>query len=110
MRFDEIAEPSRGMMFSDSAQRGSSFPHYNDYTDMILWGRTDSAWGYPPHRGADGLTRGINVTYIDGHTEYIQRQGHNTLGAFRTYEGYAFNYKQFWAVPDSHSWKLAPLQ
>lgn len=108
VRVDEIIETSSGMLFTDGGHRGPIYPHYSDWVEQTFEGRTDAAWALPPHPGLDGFTRGINVTYIDGHTEFIKRQNHTNSIAFRLFDGYAFNYKIFWAFPESQSWTLAP--
>jgi|GEM_PF-2159631 len=107
-RNGDVIRPSKGMLYSDSAQRGPFYPHRNDYVDMIFFGRTDAAWANPPHVGPDGITRGINVTYIDGHTGYFKHQGETTTTAVRASTAYPTNYKSYWAIEGTQSYNLAP--
>jgi len=107
-RVELVKRPGKGMMFSDSGQRGPTYLHRNDYVDMIFFGRTDAAWAFPPHVGNNQITRGINVMYVDGHGSFMAYRDGTTTTAVRASTTYPCNYKSYWAIPDTQSWNLAP--
>lgn len=106
----EVQQPSRCMMFSDGGWRGTTFPHYNDYVEQCFFGRA-SPLATPPHPESDwaGVTKGLNVVYVDGHAEYISYRGDGTLTAIKANRGYPMNHKPFWGRPNTQSWNLAPF-
>ncbi|MFW6059454.1 MAG: type II secretion system protein [Phycisphaeraceae bacterium] len=95
-----LQSPSAVMIFTDGAWRGANYLHYNDWTTQTFQGRIDAAWAHPPHVGDDQLTRGINITYVDGRTEYVGRR-HADLTSFRSDIDYPWTHWSFWGINDS---------
>ncbi len=100
-RLDVVIKPSLGMFYSDSSWRGATYTTYNDYVDMLMFGRTDAAWANPPHPAVANSTglvamRSLNVAYLDGHGGGISYKGDTTTTAARANREYAFNFKRYW--------------
>lgn len=100
-KLDNVLKPYLAMFYSDSSWRGPTYTHWNDYTDMIMYGRTDAAWANPPHpRPADAsgviTFDTMNVAYQDGHGGNIKYKGDANIAALRANRDYPFNFKTYW--------------
>jgi prepilin-type N-terminal cleavage/methylation domain-containing protein/prepilin-type processing-associated H-X9-DG protein len=127
VKLDVVARPTHCMFFSDGHHRGSTYAHYNDYTDGQIFGRTDAAWANPSHPGVSvpginlnlPVSKGFNVAYLDGHVGFIAYQGDGNITAVRANRAYAFNFKKYWgwnappppATPSmsDNGWDRAPF-
>jgi prepilin-type N-terminal cleavage/methylation domain-containing protein/prepilin-type processing-associated H-X9-DG protein len=127
VKLDVVARQSLCMFFSDGHHRGSTYAHWNDYTDGQIFGRTDAAWANPPHMGKAmpginlnlPVSKGFNVAYLDGHVSFIAYQNDGNITAVRANRAYPFNFKRYWgwnappppATPSAsdNGWDRAPF-
>ncbi len=109
VRMTPLQWPDRTMMLSDSCFRGPTFPHRNDYVEQTFFGRTDAAFASPPHDFEPGRTVGVNLAYVDGHSDFMRSARPDNPVAARADRRYPCNYKRFWGRPNTQSWNLAPF-